>query len=163
MRKIIVLAMMIVSAFTHAAGRVGGGKLSNDDDLYQTKLPAAFSEYEIFDETVRLVGPMATLTTGVSSPQFIEVYRFVNESPIKGNSRQVVEDFYTQNSWQKIGHTDLCIDVYVKKNVSAITYVAVWGNQAGVVLVGQNNKLTGQSINQMIQNIELLPGACSWK
>lgn len=165
MKPIIILAIMILSTFTHGASRVGGGTLSNDTDKYEMDLAPAFTQAELLpNEVVRLLGPTGITSMRFSAPQLIQIYRFEeSNAAASATDRTALVVFFNNNNWQIGNHTDICIDVYSKKTQSAVTYNVVWGNQSGATLVGQNTKLIEASIEQMIKSIRLLPGACSWK
>lgn len=162
MRALILLCLIFISLLAHTASRVGGGKLSNDDDLYEMPISGNFSDYEVFGEVIRLKGPIV-VNSGFSIPAMIQVSRFIDLSPIASSSREIIFEFYKNNEWQYEKHNNFCIDIYSKETSSAVTYVAVWGNDKGVILTGQKNSLVENAIEEMLNNIELLPGACSWK
>lgn len=162
MRIWILLSFTLISFLAHTASRVGGGKLSNDGDQYEMPMPGNFSDYEIYGEVVRLKGPIV-VSLGFNIPALIQVSRFIDLSPVGSSSREVIFEFYENNEWQYKKHNNFCIDIYSKETSSAVTYIAVWGNDKGVILTGQKNSLVENAIEEMLNKIELLPGACSWK
>lgn len=165
-RSFIVLTIMMTSAFTYGASRVGGGTLSNDSDLYQMNLAPTFSTYELLpNEAVRLTGPIAFSSRSFGLPQLIQVYRFAESHAVVSSfDRAAVADFFVQqNAWQVLNHADPCVDIYKKKNSTAVTYVAAWGQKRGVTLVGQDTLLIESAIDQMLKSLQLWPGACLWK
>lgn len=165
MRSFIILTIMILSNFTHGASRVGGGVLSNDKDKYEMDLAPAFTKAELLpNEAVRLIGPagLQPMTFGV--PHMIQVYRFADSNAAaRSTSRTHLQAFLKQNGWQTGTHLNTCVDIYMKATNSAVTAIAVWGNQSGATLVGQKTNLVQASIEKMVKSIRLLPGACAWR
>ena len=64
--------------------------------------------------------------------------------------------------WQALASPNLCMEVWSKMSPSDSTFVATWGRGKGLVLYGPNFPRLNQEARDLIQSIELSPGACAW-
>ena len=159
---------MMFASFAHAVSQVGGGKLRNMDEGYETPLAPKFQRYDRGSaDEIRFHGPMAIMPASaglIPVPQMINVYLLRETFPDLGPiGSDEFETFFITRGWSMREHANECVKVFSKSNASGITWALGWGQGRGIVLAGQRTTDVSEGIESMVRQLELLDGACKWQ
>lgn len=164
MKKFLILSFFtFCAASSLGVSRVGGGKISSSESLFELQMAAPFLGLEEYKDAVIAIGPKGFSSTQLIS-QFIQVREYSSRfhNLAKGD-RQDTKNFFTGQQWDVFTKVPDCIEAYSYTNDTATSITMTWGQGKGVILEGPATPTVRQAMETTVQSLTLLPGACSWK
>lgn len=164
MKNLLLLSFLTFFAATSlGVSRVGGGKISSSESLFELQMAAPFLGIEDYKDTVIAMGPKGFSATQFIS-QFIQVREYASRfNKLVTDSRRDTKSFFLSQNWDAFVTTQDCIDAYSYTNSTATSIALTWGQGKGVILEGPATPMVRDAIEKTVQSLTLLPGACSWK
>lgn len=168
-RAIFCFMALIFSVAAYSVSRVGRGTLTNALTGFETAAPNRFSKTLISETNdVRFGGgdDMSSGVVGSRQPMFIMSYLLKNEQPrwIGKVDRNEFRSDFLKRGWQEMAHEDPCVQVFRKDSDTQLTWILSWGAGNGVIFTGPKNiDQVRTSMQEMVQKLKLLEGACRWK
>ncbi len=162
--KYIAIALLCAPLAAQAIGRSGNGRIQSVQEGFSTIQPLQLPEFQAADDgSIRLMN--SGIMDAMHTQAALYAHRFSVFYPTRtAMDRDTLKLDFASNGWrQSAAPQDQCIDLYYSDRGSATAVVAVWGMGKGVVLVGPKLGVVAYAIDQMIQNLQLDPGACAWK
>ena len=172
---------LLVSSLSMGISRVGNGaSLVSHQSLFKVDVPENFRQITLVGNNgARLLAPpimpyatIGSLTYSNTgrlfdpfSPVVIEIRDAGEEFPEIANlSEQQIYDFFVRLGYSKNELSNQkCGYVFSNSSSSLITYVVVFGEKRGYVLVSPFQAQAKEAATKIIQSTQLIDGACSWK
>jgi len=159
----IILGGLLWASAAFSASRIGGGILW-DDGFFMSVPTSAVHVETLPNEVVRLRS--LTLIGGNSGPPTVPLPVIVSllrdeipEMAAETNRNQFHQHF-EQLEWTHEDHPLPCVELFSKNNDGYLTLIMGWGGK-GVMLRGQ--AILYETLNEMIQSLQLNEGSCGWK
>lgn len=164
MRTAIVLLTLLCCTLGFSIGRSGDGKSVNSVPLgFETQVPQSYNQTRQYKD-----GTLSIFYLGFNSKLGMEemALRFhpleLIYPELIGAHRENAADFLVNTGGAPVPMQDSCIQAYRIESNSLVYTVFQWAPEKGVVVMGQKNSLTKQSLKQIEESLKLLPGACGW-
>lgn len=169
MTKFIILLLVelvLLAPPAWSIGRIGNSSIGSEEEGFVTSLPSVYPiTKQMSSRRLILESPWHRGSEGHSTdisaqpvsdlfPHWTEASREEVETDI-----EAIEPYY-----DRIPHSDLCVFAarWVDKKNNRVFGLATWGRARGVLFWASGSRITWDSIEQMLIDLELLPGACSW-
>ena len=156
--------LLLGSVISFSIGRSGDGKSVNSVDLgFEASVPQAYNQTRQYKDgtlSIFFMGFGSNLGVGEVSIRFHPLQAFYLE--LIGANREQAAEFLTKAGGAPVPMQDSCIQAYRIESNSLVYTVFQWSPTKGVVVMGQKNSMTKQSISQIEGSLRLLPGACGW-
>lgn len=163
--KILLSIFILLLSTVHSWGvsRVGGGKISSTHSLFEMEIPAQFSDIEQGQDFVLANGPRS-FGSRQRVLQFIQVREFTSsfDTP-EATDRGTIKKFFEDRQWDPYPVTESCVEAFAYTTATTTGLALSWGQGKGIILEGPLTPLVQQAMDEAIQSLKLLPGACSWK
>lgn len=160
LRPWVACALLPLAAGTgQGISRIGNRSLKSKDGLARFEVPVQIPRIEAIDSThVRLkaLAMMAQVN--------LDVFELAVSYPESANwDREAFSAYFSRNGWSRIGVQDNCLEVWRVAEGRSATTVAAWGTSAGFVWATQNQLMSLQAVDAMLQSIKLRDGECRWR
>lgn len=164
MRKLILATLLLFAVNSIGVSRIGGGKISSQSSLFQMEVPQSFGPLEQNGTVILAIGPIA-FQAGQVIRQFLQIREFTDYyKSLEKLDRGSVQEYFLRTGWDIVPFaSNDCVDVYGYANSNSRVFAATWGEGKGVTVVGPNTGLVQITQEQILQSLNLEPGACSWK
>lgn len=161
----LLALICLFAGSVHAVSRVGGGKVRSQSSGFEMLLPAEYFRVENLGTTAVLArGPIFFHGRMGRIEAFIRISEFMNDfSDARELSRNELEQRLQAAEWTHFQMPDACIAGFKNVNGPLISYIFTWGGGKGFVVNTSNLKNSDDSVQLMLQSLQLDPGSCAWK
>jgi hypothetical protein len=171
-RMAVLLGVIAFTGQAQAVSRVGN-RISGSSDDFSAPIPQEFclqgrcqvsetrtSKVLLDDAHGRVVRVGAQLPV---IPLRLTVADFATEvTKYAGLSRDELVAKLLESGWTKVSTPQGCVESWMIENGGTFNQIAVWGVGKGVAVYGFATKELEQSARELVNGIELSPGACAW-
>ena len=165
--RLSVLIVLSLSFTAAAVSRVGGGTLSNDENMFSTVRPADFLATVINDNGDVQLTSKAPVLGGFQNGfpiqrQNVQVMMLSNVRPdlLTLNDRTAMIDLFASGNWIRRRHPVACVEWFEETHGNALTSTLVWGGGRGVVMTGFSTGPTAAAVEDM--SMQLTTSGCGW-
>ena len=160
---ILLAGLTMVGPKALGVSRVGGGKIASATDQFVATVPIPFMSRQVDSETVEMDGPIA-MGLNFPGPQIMDARTLRIMFPkLQNDTRTEFRKFFERAGWVHAENPNPCIEELLwSKNKTAAAVVS-WGQDKGMVVVGPLTAEIQRAILQLVNSIQLKPGACAWQ
>lgn len=153
---------LIVSIDAMGVSRVGGGRIGDRRIGFEASFPRGYFEtQDAGGGSIRLLGILHIGLNPETGLPAIEIHPMSKTHPeFSALDRPALAAELEGKGWEKLAHSNPCIDVRVRRNSTAITAIAAWGREKAIAVLAPRGR--ERDLRTLIDSIELSTGACSW-
>lgn len=163
-RLLTATFMALLSCHAGAVSRVGGGKISGNDNSFEALVPQSYPNVFILnDVTVRANGSPLFIPGVGSVLNYIDITDFeVSYSSLVNFNLPALDAEMKKYGLIISNESNQCVRVYdqLSENVRART--VVWGIGKGIVLKGSNTRQVDQGIKDIFSSLVVNKDYCTW-